>query len=51
MCADHHTGTPSGNGHGSDLEDQDDPELESQDENDLGRGARPGGGFTSAVSV
>ncbi len=32
-------------------DESDDPDMESQDEEDLGYGARTGGGFTSAVSV
>ena len=43
--------TTGNDGHGSDLEDDDNQDVESQDENDMGRGARLGGGFTSAVSV
>jgi hypothetical protein len=51
MCANNYTGTSGANGNGSASEDEENSELESQDENDLGHGARPGGGFTSAVSV
>jgi hypothetical protein len=31
--------------------ERDDTDAESQDEGDMGYGARPGGGFTSAVSI
>jgi hypothetical protein len=38
----------------NDNEDEDDeperPDVESQDEEDMGYGTRPGGGFTSVVS-
>ena len=32
-------------------DESNDPDMESQDEEDLGYGAHAGGGFTSAVSV
>jgi hypothetical protein len=41
-CSDHSTGNA-----GEDNES----DVESQDEGDLGHGARPGGGFISVVSI
>ena len=35
----------------NDEDENDHPEVESQDEDDMGHGARPGGGFTSVVST
>jgi hypothetical protein len=32
-------------------DESEDPDVESQDEGDMGCGVRPGGGFTSAVSI
>jgi hypothetical protein len=43
-CCDHSTAN-------ADADGSDDSDMESQDDEDLGHGARPGGGFTSAVSI
>lgn len=42
ICSDHST---------ADEDEIEDPDMESQDEGDMGYGARPGGGFTSVVSI
>lgn len=43
-CGDHETGN-------SNEDECADPDVESQEEDDLGYGARTGGGFTSVVST
>jgi hypothetical protein len=43
-CSDHSTVN-------ADEGESNDSDMESQDEGDLGYGARPGGGFTSVVSI
>lgn len=43
-CSDYRTGNADEGG-------SENPDVESQDEGDLGYGARPGGGFTSASAV
>jgi hypothetical protein len=35
----------------ADEDSSDEEDMESQDEEDMGYGSRPGGGFTSAVSI
>jgi hypothetical protein len=35
----------------ADEDESDKSDVESQDEGDMGHGARPGGGFTSVVSI
>jgi hypothetical protein len=42
VCTDHSTASE---------DESDNPEVESQDEEDMGYGARAGGGFTSMVSI
>ena len=44
MCGDHDIVN-------ADKDESDDWNMESQDEGDMGHGARPGGGFTSVVSI
>jgi hypothetical protein len=48
-CSDHSTvNADEGN---ANEDESDEANVESQDEGDMGYGARPGGGFTSVVSI